>query len=199
MTHPNTRQPIRLRANLTTTKRPMITRMQKSMMRQKRRQITLLCTKSNQSQQRLQMCPLRLQTWSEMRACKQAALWLRCSHTKLRRFWRKGAKTRKVPKRLQAGRTLAQVFAHEAEEVLAQRSKDEEGAKALEKLAASLRLNATKLVQDAPGKVEQAAMDAADSAAKRTLGQAKSLEAQAKKAEEEAAEERNEALSAMTS
>lgn len=101
--------------------------------------------------------------------------------------------------RLQAGRTLAQVFAHEAEEVLAQRSKDEEGAKALEKLAASLRLNATKLVQEAPAKVEQAAMDAADSAAKRTLGQAKILEAQAKKAEEEAAEERNAALSAMSS
>lgn len=101
--------------------------------------------------------------------------------------------------RLQAGRTLAQVFAHEAEEVLAQRSKDEEGAKALEKLAASLRSNATKLVQEAPTKVERAAMDAADSAAKRTLGQAKTLEAQAKKAEEEAAEERNAALSAMNS
>lgn len=101
--------------------------------------------------------------------------------------------------RLQAGRTLAQVFAHEAEEVLAQRSKDEEGAKALEKLAASLRVNATKLVQEAPAKVEQAAMDAADSAAKRTLGQAKTLEAQAKKAEEEAAEERTAALSAMNS
>lgn len=101
--------------------------------------------------------------------------------------------------RLQAGRTLAQVFAHKAEEVLTQRSKDEEGAKALEKLAASLRLNATHLVQKAPADAEQAAVDAADSAAKRTLGQAKALEAQATKAAAEAATERDEALAAMSS
>jgi len=101
--------------------------------------------------------------------------------------------------RLQAGRVLAQVFAREAEKVLAQRSKDEEGADALEKFAASLRKNATQLVQTAPSKVELAAIDAADSAAKRTFGQAKALEMQATKAEEEAAVERNAALSAMSS
>lgn len=101
--------------------------------------------------------------------------------------------------RLQAGRTLAQVFAHRAEEVLAQRGKDEEGAEALEKLAASLRQNATHLVEKAPSDAEQAAVAAADSAAKRTLGQAKALEAQATKAEAEAAEERDGALSAMNS
>lgn len=65
--------------------------------------------------------------------------------------------------RLQAGRTLAQVFAHRAEEVLAQRGKDEEGAEALEKLAASLRQNATHLVERAPADAEQAAVAAADS------------------------------------
>jgi len=101
--------------------------------------------------------------------------------------------------RSQAGRVLAQVFAHEAEKMLAQRSKDEEGAEALEKLAVSLRKNATQLVQNAPSKVELAAIDVADSVAKRTLGQVKALEAQATQAEEEAAVERSEALSAMSS
>jgi len=101
--------------------------------------------------------------------------------------------------RSQAGRILAQVFAREAEKVLAQRSKDEEGADALEKFAASLRTNATHLVQNAPSKVESASIDAADSAAKRTFGQAKALEVQATQAEEEAAVERNAALSAMSS
>lgn len=101
--------------------------------------------------------------------------------------------------RLQARRTLAQVFAHRAEEVLAQRSKDEEGAAALEKLAEALRANASELVQKAPGAAERAAVDAADAAAKRTLGQAKKLEESASKAEAEAGEKREQALVAMNS
>lgn len=101
----------------------------------------------------------------------------------------------------QAGRSLAQVFMHKAEELLKSREDHEAEAAKLEAKAKDLRRRIADLVQDAPTKVRSLASKSAEGVAKASMNEAALFETQAQEKEATAAkkhQEANEALAKAT-
>lgn len=101
--------------------------------------------------------------------------------------------------KVRARRMMAKAFAERAQEALSQRSKDEESAAALEKLAQELRQNASALIKSAASRAEAAAESAAVAAAKKRLVEAKRLDDSAQEVARKAQQRREDAAKAMES
>mmetsp|Transcript_23551 Transcript_23551/g.52151 ORF Transcript_23551/g.52151 Transcript_23551/m.52151 type:complete len:274 (+) Transcript_23551:69-890(+) len=96
-----------------------------------------------------------------------------------------------------AGRSLAEAFARSAAESFDKRSRDEEKAVKLEKLAASLRGKAEQLIKSAREETAKAAAAVIDQELHKAEVKIEDLEAEAHRLEDEASQRRSKAKTAM--
>lgn len=96
-----------------------------------------------------------------------------------------------------ASRTLAELFAREADAVLQRRADNERAASRQEELARSLRQNASALKASASSAVEEAAVHAAKQVLQEAAGRIQDMELAAQRAEDEAMAAREKASNAM--